>query len=265
MFWGSKPQKVPTTQKCQFKFQESPYEYEALIKQTRELNMSELDSEDNRMQLLQILNIDLKSTLRNAKMTELGKIGQFYPKDEHKERIKELEEIGLTILRGFKFTLVPLNQGISLQIDVCSRVLQSRNLLEIFNGHPYDQNKADFTGATIITKYGNYRTYSIEEIDYNQSPLSTFHNEKKGAQMSYADYFKEAYGLKVSNNKQPLLKVIGRYNQIHKGGKIEKVPEYIYLLPEFVSPTGMTDDQRAQHSTMKTIAPYTKLTPNQRI
>ena len=91
--------------------------------------MSELDTPDNRMQLLQILNIDLKSTLRNAKMTELGKIGQFYPKDQHKERIKELEEIGLTILRGFKFTLVPLNVGISLQIDVCSRVLQSRNLL----------------------------------------------------------------------------------------------------------------------------------------
>ena len=84
--------------------------------------------------------------------------------------------------------------------------------------------------------------------------------------MTYADYFKEAYGLKVSNNKQPLLKVIGRYNQVHeKGGKILKVPEYIYLLPEFVSPTGMTDDQKAQHSTMKTIAPYTKLTPNQRI
>ena len=266
MFWGAKPQKVPTTQKCHFRYQETDYDFEALIKQTRELTMSDLDNENDRMQLLQILNIDLKNTLRNSKMTELGKIGQFYPKDQHKERIKELEEIGLTILRGFKFTLVPLNQGISLQIDVCSRVLQSRNLLEIFNGHPHEQNREEFTGATVITKYGNYRTYSIVEIDYTQDPKSTFHNEKKGVQMSYADYFKEAYGLKVSNNKQPLLKVIGRYNQVHKkDGKIEKVPEYIYLLPEFVSPTGMTDDQRAQHSTMKTIAPYTKLTPNQRI
>lgn len=84
--------------------------------------------------------------------------------------------------------------------------------------------------------------------------------------MTYQDYYKEAYGLKVSNTKQPLLRVIGRYNQVHKkNGQIEKVPEYIYLLPEFVSPTGMTDQQRAEHTTMKAIAPYTKLTPNQRI
>lgn len=88
MFWGTKSSKVPTTQKCVFRFQETDFSYEALIKQTRELNMSDLDSPENRMQLLQILNIDLKSTLRNAKMTELGKVGQFYPKDQHKERIQ---------------------------------------------------------------------------------------------------------------------------------------------------------------------------------
>lgn len=41
-------------------------------------------------------------------------------------------------------------------------------------------------------------------------------------------------------------------------------PEYIYLIPEFVSQTGMTDNQKANHSTMKAISPYTKLTPNQR-
>lgn len=118
-------------------------------------------------------------------MTELGKVGQFYPKDQHLERIKELEQIGLTILRGFKFTLVPLNTGISLQIDVCSRVLQSKNLLEIFNGHPVADNHRDFTDKTIITKYGTYRTYSIVEIDYSLSPLSKFHNEKKGVSMTY--------------------------------------------------------------------------------
>ena len=265
MFWGTKLLKVPTTKKVQFKFADTDYNFESLIKNTRELDLSELDVEETRAQYLQILNIDLKNTMKNSNMTELGKMGQFYPKDQHKERIPVLEDIGLTILRGFKFTLVPLNTGISLQIDVCSRVLQSKNLLEIFNGHPYGDNIANYTGQTIITKYGTYRTYSIEKIDYDLNPLSKFHNEKKGVQMSYQDYFKEAYGLKVSNTKQPLLKVVGRYNQVHENGKIKKVPEYIYLIPEFVSPTGMTDDQRSRHETMKTIAPWTKLSPNERI
>lgn len=48
---------------------------------------------------------------------------------------------GLQVLKGYKFTIVPLNAGLSLQIDVCTRVLQSRNLLELFNGKPADFNK----------------------------------------------------------------------------------------------------------------------------
>ena len=69
----------------------------------------------------------------------------------------------------------------------------------------------------------------------------------------------------MSNKKQPLLKVVGRYNQIHKEGKIERVPEYIYLIPEFVSTTGLTDSQKERYETMQIIAPYTKLTPQQRM
>ena len=34
-----------------------------------------------------------------------------------------------------------------------------------------------------------------------------------------------------------------------------------FLIPEFVSLTGMSDEQRADYSTMKDLAPYTKLEP----
>lgn len=81
------------------------------------------------------------------------------------------------------------------------------------------------------------------------------------------DYYKEVYGLNIKNNKQPLLLVEkAAKKQIAKGGKeIEKIIEYIYLIPELVSPTGMTDEQRADHATMKALAPYTKLNPSERI
>lgn len=77
--------------------------------------------------------------------------------DEH----QDLADIGLDVIRGFKFTLVQLSRGICLQIDTCSRVLQSRNLLEIFNGANKDQNIQTYTGASVITKYGRYKSYKI--------------------------------------------------------------------------------------------------------
>lgn len=80
--------------------------------------------------------------------------------------------------------------------------------------------------------------------------------------MTYQEYFKESYGLTVRNTRQPLIRVVGREKKEIKNGKMVITPEYIYLIPEFVSPTGMDDDQRANHGTMKAIAPYTKLTPS---
>lgn len=209
---------------------------------------------------MQVLNINLKQALKNAKLFELGKSSKFFEQGQMGEH-PDLQEIGLDVIRGFKLTLVQLNRGICLQVDTSSRVLQSKNLLEIFGG--MNQNAIrDMEGSTVITKYGRYKTYKIEEINFDLSPKSSFHNESKGCNMSYEEYYKNVYGLKVKNNSQPLLKVVGRMRKEIKNGKIEETPEYIYLIPEFVSPTGMTDDQRANHQTMKALSPYTKLTPN---
>lgn len=42
--------------------------------------------------------------------------------------------------------------------------------------------------------------------------------------MTYADYYKEAYGISIRNNKQPLLKVVGRVRKEIKGGKLIETP-----------------------------------------
>ena len=64
---------------------------------------------------------------------------------------------------------------------------------------------------------------------------------KGGESITYMDYFKQAYQQTITNNKQPLLKVIGRMRREIKNGKLMEEPEYIYLIPELVSPTGMRD------------------------
>lgn len=49
------------------------------------------------------------------------------------------------------------------------------------------------------------------------------------------------------------------------GGKPSRHEIRGFLLPEFVSLVGLTDEQRNHYETMKKIAPFTKLTPNQRM
>lgn len=63
-------------------------------------------------------------------------------------------------------------------MDYCSRVLQKKNLLEIFNGKSQEENRGKFIDQTVITNYGKKKTYKIEEIDYSMSPTSKFRNDK---------------------------------------------------------------------------------------
>ena len=66
-------------------------------------------------------------------------------------------------------------------------------------------------------------------------------------------------------NIEPLLKVVGRWVKEIKKGEIRQYPEYIYLLPELVSLTGMDDEQRKNHRNMKLVAGFTKMNPDERV
>lgn len=136
------------------------------------------------------------------------------------------------MLRGYRLTLQMMQNRLLLQLDVCSRVLQRSNLQEDFLNFFGSQEEllAFYTGATVITRYGNYRTFKIEEIDFSLSPMSTF--ECKGIFISYIDYFRKVYNVEISDPKQPLLKVISRINKfISKDQLMKEDSSYIYLVP----------------------------------
>ena len=74
------------------------------------------------------------------------------------------------------------------------------------------------------------------------------------------------YGLKVFAHKQPLVEVTLRKDKrMNKDGILEEKDVIGYLIPEFISLTGMSDEQRADYRTMKEIAPFTKLEPAERM
>ena len=64
--------------------------------------------------------------------------------------------------------------------------------------------------------------------------------------------------------KQPLVRIYEKPAKRIKRGAIKEKPNYIFLIPELLSLTGMTDEQRKNHNAMKAICPYTRLPPKER-
>jgi hypothetical protein len=69
----------------------------------------------------------------------------------------------------------------------------------------------------------------------------------------------------VKDMKQPLVKIYEKPVKMIKNEKIREKPTYVYLIPELLSITGLTTKQRNDKNAMKSLAPYTKLTPKARI
>lgn len=87
-------------------------------------------------------------------------------------------------------------------------------------------------GSIIATSY-NYETYTIEGIDYNSTPETTFewYDRSKGEtkEISYAEYIKETRGIEIQDYDQPMLVTTGR-----GGMEIKLIPEVCLLTDMYV-------------------------------
>jgi hypothetical protein len=179
---------------------------------------------------------------------ELGK-GRFFSNTEFKEQTV-IQNEGLSIMKGFKFTFVSLGPMKSyLQIDTCSRILRTQNFYETLTHTAGTQTEKRllFKGATLLARYGNHKTYIVEEIDYSRNPLDTFMVRQNNQEIpiTFAAYLEKCYGIKITQSNQPMIKAIGKVEKkIEKGKKLTKTPQAVYLIPELMILTGMSDRQR---------------------
>jgi hypothetical protein len=65
-----------------------------------------LTDEKEKSKIIQIINIKIKDKLESLGYLELGK-GRFYEKSKFQQDY--IEEVGLQVLRGFKFSLISLS------------------------------------------------------------------------------------------------------------------------------------------------------------
>ena len=113
-------------------------------------------------------------------------------------------------------------------------------------------------GAVVITRYNN-KTYKVDDIDWTETPSSTFIDEN-GRKKSFIDYYKEKYNLVIEEKKQPML--VSRAKR--KTKEEEDIAKTIFLVPELCNMTGLTDQMKSNFKVMKDVAQFTRVTPMQR-
>lgn len=119
--------------------------------------------------------------------------------------------------------------------------------------------------------------YRIDDIDFNLNPASCF-TTAKGQKVTYIDYYQTQYGKEIKCLTQPLL--VSRPKRIdeRKTSKINSslrlmLPYFSFkgdpdrllcLIPEFCYMTGLSEENRKDHTKMKVLSQYIHPTPGQR-
>lgn len=90
-----------------------------------------------------------------------------------------------------------------------------------------DQRRITSTldGQIVLTRYNN-RTYRVDGIEWNKSPMTTF--DSKGKPTSFIEYYQSAYNMTIKDKKQPLLRIVDR-----------RTRDTIFLVPELCYLTGL--------------------------
>lgn len=107
------------------------------------------------------------------------------------------------------------------------------------------------------------KVYRIDGVDFKMTPRNTFNLAHEGKDVSYVEYFKEKYGYAIKNDKQPMVRVICKAPKFST--LKDRKDQIIYLVPEMLTLTGLSDAQKNDHRIMTSLNPFTKMTPQRRM
>nr|DBA32427.1 TPA: hypothetical protein GDO54_000221 [Pyxicephalus adspersus] len=137
----------------------------------------------------QFYNIIFRRLLRMMEMKQIGR-NNYSPKDgtlinEHK----------INIWPGFSTSILQYETSIMLSIDISHKVMREQTALQFMDSYGLGRTPdfqdvifKELVGLIVLTKFNN-RTYRVDEIAWNMTPLSTF-RKSDGTEISFAKYYK---------------------------------------------------------------------------
>lgn len=209
---------------------------------------------------LHLFNILMKKIMYELRLTPIGR--NFF--DPHHSHL--IPQHRLEVLPGYAVAVDEYEGGAMICLDTQHRVMRTENVLDYLKGLRLSGKgpvttlaRQALLGTTVMTKYNN-KTYRIDEIQFDLTPMSTFET-RDNRHITYVQYYQTQYNIEITDHKQPLL--LNRKTK--KTAQSEEVDQFICLVPELCNLTGLTDEMRADFKVMKDVAMYTRVTPAQRL
>lgn len=237
-----------------------------LIKLDKAISFDQMESTGvDRFEIFRVVNFQIKNIMRANKYIEFGIDRKYFDVQATRELEVMNGDFLLNVMKGYKTTMDVYEGGIpKILIDCCSRVIRVYDLWQEYlfwkdSGMSDDQILNEYIiGRSFLAYYGNQRIYRIEHVDYDMTPLSKFPNKDF---KNFKDYFKKTYNVDVQHDNQFLVVAIRRKKEMDKNGKKIVKEEKIYLLPELLKPTGLTDEMRKNGKAMRDLAKFTQIDP----
>ncbi|XP_013147674.1 PREDICTED: protein aubergine-like [Papilio polytes] len=207
---------------------------------------------------LQVFNIIIRKCFH---LLQLNLVGRDFFNPEAKI---DIPEYNLQIWPGYKTTINQYEDKILMVTELTHKVMRMDTVIQMLREYTKTKGNnfkndfvTDITGQIVLTDY-NKRTYRIDDVDWKNTPLSTF--KTKDGDISYVDYYYKKYNIRINDVRQPMLVSRSKLRQVRAG-----MSELVYLVPELCRMTGLSDAMRANFQLMKSIAAHTKIGPDVRI
>ncbi|XP_070167826.1 piwi-like protein Siwi [Polyergus mexicanus] len=207
---------------------------------------------------IQLFNIIMRKCLEHLQLQLVGR--DYY---DARNRIA-IHQFRLELWPGYITSIRQYERDILMCAEITHKVMRQETLLDILSdcyrrGQDYRKEFCNSViGIIALTDYNN-NTYRIEDVDFDTSPSSTF-SMKSGESISYQEYYKRRYNIRITNATQPML-VTRTKPKARNAGQ----GDLVYLVPELCRATGLTDNMRENFHLMKALSMHTRVSPVSRI
>lgn len=229
--------------------------YTATFKLTRTAATSRLDKG-----AVAFFSTHFKQAVSNLPNRQL--VGRDYFDFQHKV---EVPEHNCILVPGVDMTVYITESGPLLNADMMFKHIRTDSIFTLLRrdymsrGTPNEITEKQFVNKIAIRNYGDRRSFFIDRIRWDLSPMSTF-NSKEG-RVTYVEYFRKHYNIDNSDldKPQPLLESISRTKRDKDGN-----PEVNYFVPALCQLTGATDDMKKDFRRGRELIKITALPPAER-
>ncbi|XP_046635666.1 piwi-like protein Siwi isoform X2 [Daphnia pulicaria] len=178
----------------------------------------------------------------------------------------------ITIWPGYVTTIRRHERDYLLNVEIVHKYLRRDTAMNVIERIHRQLGRDDFMnrvktellGQIVMTLY-NDKTYRIDDIDFDKTPMSTFHLRKEDRDITYKEYYQKHYEVNIKDERQFLLVSRPSRNKPDNQQGASMRDDTVYLIPELCGMTGLTEEHRNNFKMMQAVGNITRVTPGRRV